>query len=76
MATSYTCADFDAFVLSKREAVHVIALLAAQLGDTCVDRHHVGAAPDFTARDERGGNGRRIVLSVKPDGPVAPENPS
>jgi len=67
MATSYTCDDFDAFVLTKEEAVHVIALLAAQLGDTAVRRHYVGAAPDFTARDENGGNGRRVVLSVKPD---------
>lgn len=69
MATSLTHDGLEILALSKEEAVHVISLLAAQLGETAVRRHYAGAAPDFVVHDENGGNGRRVALTVKPDAP-------
>ncbi len=73
MAVSYTCKDFDAYVISKKEAAHVIAFLSAQLAETAVRGHQAGAAPDFVVHDPNGGNGRRVVLSVRPDVDQLPE---
>jgi hypothetical protein len=70
MATYHTAHDFDAFVLTKFEAVQLISLLAAQLGDTNVQCHQVGAAAEFIARDvDKSGWTRRIVMSVEPEKP-------
>lgn len=67
MATFREHNGLEILALTKKEAVRVIAFLAAQLGDTAVDGHQAGGAPDFVVHGADGGNGRRVAITVKPD---------
>jgi len=60
----------SAIVLSKAEAVEIITLLAAQLGDTCAPNNPTNIAPSILLEEESSeglSRGiRKCFLTIKP----------
>lgn len=60
--------ELQCIALTREEAANLIALLAAQLGDTHIRHHQVGAAFDTVLSKETGPH-LRLVISLEPDKP-------